>query len=510
MPPKNTKKTKKNNGKEQGGASPSQERIRRERTRLNVEMKSFQQPTIKDSLASQGMTLRGRTVRAGQGDVREGTYMELIGSDKEIKTKEKPQPPLKPLVKDPRNSPLLCLSDSTEMSTDEYNKVSTQLKQAAKSLNKNDQHPLDVPSMDSEAFPSLVKVRADEGIEQVHNANIDSKQKNDSEARSPISLGNRQEELSPKPLAEQVLSKLQEPSDADITNNTGSSKDEIPSGYMISTLQLKDLNKGKTPFNFSESKEQRTPKDSISKYLISELPETIEQPLLGKLNEWGVKREQRITFDKGRHIYVFAETLRPVILSNQDQICHLPSLTYYAVSTPRYIYYEVESAQERPGWSMLYNIDIEIGHPVVSITKAREMYSESLDQFPYITPSPMPVVSELASPYWTERREEITDEHLVTLGKHQQQFLGSLNPKREVEPKAREKALVDEAKGERVPKTQRSKDPEKNDREELIQSLIRSNGHLVADVASLKRSLKEIVDELCFNNKEKNTITNMI
>ena len=71
MPPKNTKKAKKNNSKEQGGVSQSQERIRRERTRLNVEMKSFQQPSIKDSLASQGMTLRGCTVRAGQGDMRE-------------------------------------------------------------------------------------------------------------------------------------------------------------------------------------------------------------------------------------------------------------------------------------------------------------------------------------------------------------------------------------------------------------------------------------------------------
>ena len=132
------------------------------------------------------------------------------------------------------------------------------------------------------------------------------------------------------------MSKLQEPSDTDTTNNTGSSKDEIPSGYMILTLQPKDLNKGKTPFNLSEFKEQRIPKDSISKHTISELPEMItqEQPPLGKLNEWGVKKEQRIKFDKGRHIYVFAETLRPVILSNQDHICHLPSLTYYAVSTP--------------------------------------------------------------------------------------------------------------------------------------------------------------------------------
>ena len=76
---------------------------------------------------------------------------------------------------------------------------------------------------------------------------------------------------------------------------------------------------------------------------------TQEQPQLGKLNEWGVKKKQRIKFDKGRHIYVFAETLRPVILSNQDQICHLPSLTYYALSTPQYIYYEVESAQDQDG-----------------------------------------------------------------------------------------------------------------------------------------------------------------
>ena len=43
-------------------------------------------------------------------------------------------------------------------------------------------------------------------------------------------------------------------------------------------------------------------------------------------------------------------------------------------------------------------------------------------------------MSELASPYWAERKEEITDEHLVTLGKYQQQFLGSLKPKKEVEP----------------------------------------------------------------------------
>ena len=64
-------------------------------------------------------------MQAGQGDMREGTYMELIGSDNEAKMRENLQPPLKdrenklslpphptlkPLVKDPKNPPPLCLS----------------------------------------------------------------------------------------------------------------------------------------------------------------------------------------------------------------------------------------------------------------------------------------------------------------------------------------------------------------------------------------------------------------
>ena len=192
MPPKNTKKAKKNNGREQGGVSQREERIRWERTQLNVEMKSFQQPTIKESLASQGMTLRGCTLRAGQGDMREGTYMELIGSDNENKTRENPLPPLKsrentlsppphptpkPLEKNPKNPPPPFFSDSTEMSTDEYNKVSTQLKQAARSLNKNDRHPLGVPSTDSEVSPSLTKTRPDKDTDQVYNTDINSESK---------------------------------------------------------------------------------------------------------------------------------------------------------------------------------------------------------------------------------------------------------------------------------------------------------------------------------------------
>ena len=99
---------------------------------------------------------------------------------------------------------------------------------------------------------------------------------------------------------------------------------------------------------------------------------------------------------------------------------------------------------------------------------------------------------------------------------------------------------VNEVRGEKVPKNQGSKDPEKDDREELIQSLIRSNGHLAANVAFLKRSVEEIankyqeaysrgqenqensgetqagwhkrlrdkrqVQELCFDDKEKKTM----
>ena len=98
---------------------------------------------IKESLASQGMALRGCTLRAGQGDMREGMYMELIGSEDENKTREKPIPPpkhrenrlslppyptLKPLATGPKNPSPPFFSDSTEMSTDDYNNVSTPLK----------------------------------------------------------------------------------------------------------------------------------------------------------------------------------------------------------------------------------------------------------------------------------------------------------------------------------------------------------------------------------------------
>ena len=90
MPPKNTKRPKKNSGKDQGGIMQREERVRQERAQLNVEMKSFQQPSVKESLASQGMTLRGCMLRTGPGDMKEGTYMELVGPGNEDKVEKDP------------------------------------------------------------------------------------------------------------------------------------------------------------------------------------------------------------------------------------------------------------------------------------------------------------------------------------------------------------------------------------------------------------------------------------
>ena len=55
--------------------------------------------------------------------------------------------------------------------------------------------------------------------------------------------------------------------------------------------------------------------------------------------------------------------------------------------------------------------------------------------------------------------------------------------------------MVNEVREEGGPKFQGSKSPEKDDREELIQSLIRSNGHLADDVAFLKRRLEEMANK---------------
>ena len=152
MPLKGSKKLKKGNSKEATRVSQKESRVQRERTQLEINMRNFNQPSIRESLASQGMMLRGRTIRAGQGDSREGVYTKLIGLDKNKEKKEKeipPQPPplddrdvslslpphpvpKQPLERNPQKTPPPpSFSDSAEMSTDDYNKVNGQLKQVA-------------------------------------------------------------------------------------------------------------------------------------------------------------------------------------------------------------------------------------------------------------------------------------------------------------------------------------------------------------------------------------------
>ena len=78
------------------------------------------------------------------------------------------------MVKEPKSYPPPLPSDSTEMSTDVCNNVSTQLKQVARSLNKNDQHRADIPSTDSEVFSGKPKIRSDKDTDQIHSADGNS------------------------------------------------------------------------------------------------------------------------------------------------------------------------------------------------------------------------------------------------------------------------------------------------------------------------------------------------
>ena len=122
------------------------------------------------------------------------------------------------------------------------------------------------------------------------------------------------------------------------------------------------------------------------------------------------------------------------------------------------------------------------------------MYGESIDQFPYITTPIKP--PKLTSPYWVEREEEVTDEHLVTLGKHQQKFLGNLKLKNERESGPAGEVFVNESREEGPrPQELESPSPKPDDREDLIKSLIRSNGHLADDMAFLKRRVQEMTSK---------------
>ena len=143
-------------------------------------------------------------------------------------------------------------------------------------------------------------------------------------------------------------------------------------------------------------------------------------------------------FDGERFGYVFAKTLRSVYLMDRDLICHLPTLTYYVLSLPHYMYYEVENPHENPDVPTFYNINSKVYHIVFSVADMRDMYREKVNRFPYsvITPTlandNVKGEIEKVSSYRLDQKdqaEEITDEHLVTLDKYQQQFLGSFKPK---------------------------------------------------------------------------------
>ena len=105
-------------------------------------MENFYQPSMYESLASQGMTLRGGTIRANQDNTGERDYTDLTNPTKEMDTTSTaPLPrrsrslslppcpaPVPPLKFRGRYSletpPPPTLSNSTEMSTDDFCKVS--------------------------------------------------------------------------------------------------------------------------------------------------------------------------------------------------------------------------------------------------------------------------------------------------------------------------------------------------------------------------------------------------
>ena len=158
-----------------------------------------------------------------------------------------------------------------------------------------------------------------------------------------------------------------EPSSNDIATSTAS-EDEVPSSYMIPHFEQIGLNKGKSPHAIPNMTGSYKPKilsglmgdgddtirlsprreDSVlsgSSTLETNSPsstknhEEEQSSHLRQLDEYGIKLEQRIKFDGERFGYIFAKSLRPVNLTVRDIICHLPSLTYYALSLPHYMYF---------------------------------------------------------------------------------------------------------------------------------------------------------------------------
>ena len=84
------------------------------------------------------------------------------------------------------------------------------------------------------------------------------------------------------------------------------------------------------------------------------------------------------------------------------------------------MYYGVENPHDNPEIPMFYNVDSKIDHTVFSVAYIKDIYRENIGKI------------EKASPYWVDQNDQVnetSDEHLITLGRYQQQFFGSFKPK---------------------------------------------------------------------------------
>ena len=134
----------------------------------------------------------------------------------------------------------------------------------------------------------------------------------------------------------------------------------------------------------------------------------------------------------------------------------------------------------------------------------RDIYRENVSRFHYIATVPalhnITGKVEKVSLYWVnqgDQVEQITNGHLVTLGKHQQQFLGSFKPKLketgdipfETPPTDKKTAT---SSSSIKPNAESQQQDNSEEREGLIQALLRSNGYLAADVAFLRRRIHKM------------------
>ena len=168
------------------------------------------------------------------------------------------------------------------------------------------------------------------------------------------------------------------------------------------------------------------------------------------------------------------------------------------------MYYEVENPHKNLDVPVFYNIDYKVDHIIFSVADMRDIYGKSVSRFHYIATAPALHNTtgkvEKVSPYWVNQGDQvkqIINEHLVTFGKHQQQFLGSFKPKLKETgdipfetPPTNKKAATSSSSIK--PNAESQQQGNSEEREDLIWAFIRSNGHLAADVAFLRRHIHKM------------------